>query len=145
MPAIAAVVAVTSLAFLPLLTNGFVNWDDPFTLQNNARLAAPGVLKWSFTTTEMGHYQPLAWLAWSEVKSLFGLNAVAFHALSLLGHLLNSVLVYFVSIRLASAGDSKDDPGDSRPSLRRSHSRYTQSAWRSWRGRALFRTSCPSG
>ena len=93
-----------------LLTNGFVNWDDPFTLQNNARLAAPGVLRWAFTTTEMGHYQPLAWLVWSEIKALFGLNPVAFHALSLIGHLLNGALVYFVCIRLALAAGLEARP-----------------------------------
>ena len=65
------VLTVTVVAFLPVLQNGFVNWDDPFTLVGNPRLDAPGVVRWSFTTTEMGHYQPLSWLAWSQWKALF--------------------------------------------------------------------------
>ena len=96
------VLTATVVAFLPVLQNGFVNWDDPFTLVGNPRLDAPGVVRWSFTTTEMGHYQPLAWLAWSQWKALFGLDPTAFHALSLLGHLVNVALVYVLCIRLTA-------------------------------------------
>jgi tetratricopeptide (TPR) repeat protein len=100
---VALLLVVASLAFLPVLKNDFVNWDDPFTLQNNARLGSAGVVGWALTTFEMGHYQPLPWLTWSAVKALFGLDPGAFHALSLLGHLLNASLVYFVVVTLVSA------------------------------------------
>ena len=103
--AILSILIAALLAFLPVLGNGFVSWDDPWTLQRNERLAAPGVVGWAFTTTEMGHYQPLAWLAWSQTKALFGLDPTAFHALSLLGHLLNGALVYLVCVRLATIAD----------------------------------------
>jgi tetratricopeptide (TPR) repeat protein len=106
------VLTATVVAFLPVLQNGFVNWDDPFTLVGNPRLDAPGVWRWSFTTTEMGHYQPLAWLAWSQWKALFGLDPTAFHALSLLGHLANVAFVYVLCIRLTAmtgqAGTASD-------------------------------------
>ncbi len=88
---------------MSVFRNGFVNWDDPTVLLNNSRLAAPGVLAWSFTSTLIGHYQPLAWLAWSAVKSAFGLTPAAFHGLSLLGHVANTVLVYVVALRLVDA------------------------------------------
>jgi tetratricopeptide (TPR) repeat protein len=96
------VLAATVLAFSPLFGNGFVNYDDPFTLQHNEQLAAPGILKWAFTTTLMGHYQPVSWLAWSGIKDLFGANPLAFHSISLLLHLVNAALIYLVSIRLAA-------------------------------------------
>jgi tetratricopeptide (TPR) repeat protein len=102
LPAIAAVLIATFVAFLPVLSNEFVNWDDPPTLVDNPRLAAPGVVTWAFTTSEMSHYQPLAWLVWSATKSLFGLEATAFHALSLIGHLVNVALVYVVCARVAT-------------------------------------------
>jgi tetratricopeptide (TPR) repeat protein len=97
---IAAVVAGTLVAFWPVLGNEFVNWDDPWTLQRNAHLAAPGVVAWAFTTDEMGHYQPLSWLVWSQVRVIFGLAPAAFHGLSLLVHVLNAVLVYVLWLRL---------------------------------------------
>lgn len=99
--AVGGVCGSTFLLFLPVLSNGFVNWDDPFVFQHNPQLGAPGAMRWAFTTTLMGHYQPLSWLVWSAVTSWLGLNAWAFHLLSLIGHLLNSALVYMVCRRLA--------------------------------------------
>ena len=95
-----ALAAAALAALWPVLLNGFVNWDDPSVLVDNEHLAAPGTWSWAFTTTHMGHYQPLAWLAWSATKSLFGLSPTPFHALSLAGHLINGWLVYIVTLRL---------------------------------------------
>ena len=99
--AIAILSTIAVLAFAPVLKNGLVNWDDPFTLQNNPHLAFPALFAWAFTTLDMGHYQPLAWLAWGATKAVFGLSPRAFHALSLLGHLVNGLLVYFAIVMLA--------------------------------------------
>jgi Flp pilus assembly protein TadD len=100
--ALAIVIFSTLAAFLPVLRNDFLNWDDPDVIVNNPELAGPHVLRWAFTTTLIGHYQPLAWLAWSAIKSRFGLEASAFHASSLLVHVLNVALVYVVTWRLTS-------------------------------------------
>jgi len=99
---VAGLLALTFLAFLPVLGNGFVNWDDPTVLLHNQQLGSPHVVGWAFTTTLVGHYQPLAWLAWSGLKTSFGLSAKAFHGVSLLCHLVNAVLVYLVALRLTS-------------------------------------------
>lgn len=101
---VALVALVTVAAFWCVLQNGFVNWDDPVVLVNNPHLAAPHLLSWAFTTTLVGHYQPLAWLTWSTAKSLFGVTPEAFHGLSLVGHVVNGVLVYFVTLRLTEKG-----------------------------------------
>lgn len=103
--------AATALAFLPLLQNQFVNWDDPYALTGNAELLKPGVSAWAFTTTLMGHYQPLSWLVWSAVARFFGLNPLAFHALSLIGHLANTVLVYVLGLRLTGAAGMARERG----------------------------------
>src|SRR5882724_1969049 len=100
--ALAGVLAVTVLAFSRVLENEFVNWDDPASILHNQQLGAPGVVRWAFTTTFIEHYQPLAWLAWSAVKTWFGLSAAAFHGVSLLGHVVNSLLFYLVALRLTS-------------------------------------------
>ena len=100
--AITAVLVATSLAYLPVLSNDFVNWDDPSTLVDNPRLAAPGVVTWAFTTKEMSHYQPLAWLAWSATKAAFGLDPSVFHGLSFVFHLLNVALMYLLCVRCAA-------------------------------------------
>src|SRR6185503_11144906 len=95
-----AIAAATLAAFLPLASNQFVNWDDPYALTGNERLGSPGVVAWAFTTRVMGHFQPLAWLTWSAVNSLAGMSPIAFHALSLIGHAVNASLVYVVTRRL---------------------------------------------
>jgi protein O-mannosyl-transferase len=102
--ALAGVLVVTVLAFSRVLQNDFVNWDDPASILNNQQLGAPGVVRWAFTTTFIEHYQPLAWLAWSAVKTWFGLSAVVFHGASLAGHVVNSLLLYLVVLRLTSLG-----------------------------------------
>jgi Flp pilus assembly protein TadD len=93
----------TMIAFWPVLANQFVNWDDPDVIVGNVRLGAPGVLGWAFSTTLIGHYQPLAWMAWSATTSLFGLSPGAFHALSLAAHVANGALVYILTRRLCDA------------------------------------------
>ena len=54
------VAVAAALVFWPVLNNQFVNWDDPDVLLNNPHLGQPGIAAWAFTTTLMGHYQPLA-------------------------------------------------------------------------------------
>src|SRR6185503_13303135 len=97
-----AIAAATLAAFLPLASNQFVNWDDPYALTGNERLGSPGVVAWAFTTRLMGHFQPLAWLTWSAVHSLAGMTPAAFHLLSLIGHVVNAALVYLLTGRLAT-------------------------------------------
>jgi protein O-mannosyl-transferase len=98
----AGLALAAAAVFLPVLGNGFVNWDDPTVLVDNAQLAAPGVGRWAFTTSLIGHFQPLSWIAWSATKSWFGLSPSAFHGLSLTIHIANGVLVYALARRLLS-------------------------------------------
>ena len=60
----ALIAAAVFVCFLPVLDNDFVNWDDPYTLTENAnfRGLSPTHLRWMFTTFYMGHYQPLSWV-----------------------------------------------------------------------------------
>ena len=92
-------------AFRPVLRNGFVNWDDPTVLVDNAHLGRADVITWAFSTTWIGHYQPLAWIVWSAVKSQLGLWPAAFHGISLAFHLANGVLVFALAMRLAGRGE----------------------------------------
>lgn len=96
------VVASAVIPFLPVLKNGFVNFDDPAAIVNNPRLVEPGTLRWAFATTMLGHYQPVAWLCWSALKRTFGASAPWFHGASLLVHAVNALLVYTLTRRIAS-------------------------------------------
>src|SRR5256885_171629 len=52
-------------AFAPAFSAEFVSWDDYDAITRNPsfRGFSPTHLKWMFTTTHMGHYQPLSWLS----------------------------------------------------------------------------------
>src|SRR6185295_4017254 len=100
----AAVLALAVMAaFWPVFHNGFVSWDDPGVLLDNTHLRDQDIASWAFSTTFMGHYQPLMWIAWSFVVARFGTWAAAFHAVSLLVHAANGFLVYRLMLRLTTS------------------------------------------
>ncbi len=84
------------LVFSPVLSNDWVSWDDPEAIVDNDALRDPGVVPWAFTTSHMSHFQPLSWLVWASTGRLLGFNSEIFHGLSLLFHVINAVLLYFL-------------------------------------------------
>jgi Flp pilus assembly protein TadD len=88
--------------FSPALQNEFVNWDDPVTLLENEhyRGFTWSHLRWMFTTFHTGHYQPLSWVTFSLDYMLWGLDPFGYHLTNLILHSANSVLFYFVALRL---------------------------------------------
>ena len=91
---------VTAAALWPVLSNGFVNWDDPDALIHNRALDAPHVVTWAFGTTHMSHYQPLSWLTWAVARRWAGAGAAVHHGVSLFVHALNATLTYVLARRL---------------------------------------------
>ena len=108
-----ALVALASFAaFLPVLANGFVNWDDGQHFLENPgyRGLGPAQLRWMFTSFQIGgHYQPLAWLTLGIDYLLWGLDPRGYHATSLLLHAANAVLVYFAILRLLPRSGATTD------------------------------------
>jgi tetratricopeptide (TPR) repeat protein len=84
------------LVFAPVLSNDWVSWDDPEAIVDNDALRDPGVVSWAFTTSHMSHFQPLSWMVWAWTGRVFGFSAEVFHGLSLLFHVFNAVLLYFL-------------------------------------------------
>ena len=90
------------IAYLPLLAGGdFLHWDDNYQITNNAdlRLGLSAIPK-IFSSFYLDMYQPLTTMNyWLDFK-LWGLNAIAFHLLSLAWHLLNAYLVFLLLRKL---------------------------------------------
>jgi Tfp pilus assembly protein PilF len=108
------VVALASfVVFLPALDAGFVNWDDDqnFLANPNYRGLGAAQLRWMFTTFLMGHYIPLTWLTLGMDYVVWGMNPAGYHLTNLLLHAVNTVLFYFVALRLlqASMSDRRED------------------------------------
>ena len=91
-----ALAAITVVAFLPALDNGYVNWDDDKNFLDNPHFRGLGLnqVVWAFTTFWLGVYQPLAWLLFSAQYLARGLDPFVFHATSLALHTANALALY---------------------------------------------------
>jgi protein O-mannosyl-transferase len=113
---LAAVAAATAVTYGPTLQNGFVNFDDDRLLLHNPylRLDWLSTLRWMWSTTFLGHYQPLTWLSLWMDYALAGLSPRAYHVDSLAWHTAAALLVYAVFVRLLSRTKAADLAGDRR-------------------------------
>ncbi|HNW43271.1 MAG TPA: tetratricopeptide repeat protein [Elusimicrobiales bacterium] len=95
-----AALALVALLFAwtavgPCLDNGFINWDENFTVVNNPRiktLTPSGVLA-IFTGRDLGMYSPLATLSYAVNYHFSGLSPKTYHATAVALHLASTVLV----------------------------------------------------
>ena len=96
------IVLITFVVFLPTLQNGFVSWDDYSNLVNNPNYRGLGwtQIKWMFTTFHKGPYMPLSWMSYAVDYMLWGMNPPGYHFTSLLLHIFNAVIFYFVVMKL---------------------------------------------
>lgn len=100
-----AVFAASLIPFLPALSNGFVNWDDPNFITGNAiiRGLSRANLVAMFTTYVDGNYIPLTFLSFAFNYALHGLQPIGFHATNLVLHALNAVLVVLLLRKMGSS------------------------------------------
>jgi len=107
----AVLVVATSVAFLPTLENGFVNFDDIENFLNNRsyRGLGPAQLKWMFTAWNLGGLIPLTWLTLGLDYVIWGMDPAGYHLTSLVLHVLTALVLYFVLIRLLQAAQGPDE------------------------------------
>jgi tetratricopeptide (TPR) repeat protein len=93
------VLALTFIAFIPSLKNGFIStWDDGAYVINNQAIQNlnQGLLKEIFTTSVANSYVPLSVLTYAIEYKISGLNPFLFHFSNILLHLLCTLLVFQV-------------------------------------------------
>ncbi len=98
---------LTGICYLPaMLWGGFV-WDDFIWYQSRAVLNWSGlgdIWAWPSRIVKEGHYWPLTYTTfWLEHK-LWGLAPAGYHVVNVLLHLVNSLLVWRLLLRLAVPG-----------------------------------------
>ncbi len=86
---------MTVVAFWPCLNNQFVNWDDPQFVVGNPLIREINLPK-IVSSIEGGSYQPLTVLSWSLDYAVAGLKPFVYHAHSVLLHVANVVLVFWL-------------------------------------------------
>lgn len=93
--------ALTVVCFLPVLDNGFVNYDDYTNFVHNTRYRTlNGESLWWMLTLRWGNYTPLAWLVHWQTHAVWGLDPRGWHFTSLAVHTLNAMLAFCVIRKL---------------------------------------------
>jgi len=94
---------ITLVVYLPVLRNGFVNYDDGDYVTEN-RMVQQGLswqgFKWAFTMWHASNWHPLTWLSHMADCEIFRLNPAGHHLVSLLFHAANVVLLFVLWRRL---------------------------------------------
>src|ERR1700751_5689621 len=94
-----SIVLLTFLAFLPVLQNGFINWDDVGNLIQNTHYRGFDwdKVRWMFSNVSLGLYRPVTWMTLALDYLLWEMNPTGYHLTSLLFHCANALLFYFVA------------------------------------------------
>lgn len=109
---VAAALGLLSLAaYLPSLSNEFVNWDDPVYVSRNPRLDSFGAafIGWSFTTNACSNWHPLTWISLGIDTAVWGKRPFGYRLTNLLLHGFNTFLVVLLFgrlVRLAAGSES---------------------------------------
>ena len=91
--------AATLALYLPALNSAFVNYDDPAYVTANAHVLRGlswSNVKWAITATVEANWHPVTWISHMADVQLFGLNPRGHHAVSIVLHAFNIVLLFLI-------------------------------------------------
>jgi hypothetical protein len=96
------VVIWTLLAFLPVIPNDFVNWDDYRMFLDNPthRGSWADRFRGAWASHRLGEYMPVTWMSYALDRSLWDVDASGYHLTSLLLHAVGALLVFALAWRL---------------------------------------------
>jgi len=96
------ILIITFIIYIPALSAGFVNWDDPDYVGGNSYLIRDlSRLPELFTTPVQGNYHPLTMFSLALNFAISGDNEWSYHLLNLIFHLVNCYLVYRLAFLLS--------------------------------------------
>src|SRR5215204_3806670 len=96
------ILILTFIVYIPALSAGFVNWDDPDYVGGNSYLIRDlSRLPELFTTPVQGNYHPLTMFSLALNFAISGDNEWSYHLFNLLFHLVNCYLVYRLAFLLS--------------------------------------------
>lgn len=96
---LAGILMITIVAYWPTFNNGWTNWDDNGYVLDNELVKNTNWSNWTEhfkQSSVMGNYHPLAMLSLGIDYSLFKKEASGFHRTSLIIHILNTALLFFI-------------------------------------------------
>jgi protein O-mannosyl-transferase len=88
---------VTLLVYVPVFQAQFIGYDDPDYVTANPHVLS-GItlanLRWAFVTNHAANWHPVTWISLMLNSQYFGSSAGAFHAVNLLLHVANTLLLF---------------------------------------------------
>jgi protein O-mannosyl-transferase len=102
----AGLACVTFIAFLPVLSAGYLNYDDGVYVAANPFIQSGfgwSTIQWAFTSDYAANWHPLTWLSHALDRQLFGPGPGGPHLVNLVFHVANSVLLLMVLNQLTGA------------------------------------------
>ncbi len=102
---IIALTVIIAVPYLPILNNGFINFDDDVYITDNSMVKTGLTLesvRWAFTSFHTANWHPLTWLSHMCDYELFGLNPAGHHAMNLLLHVVSSIILLLAFTKLTN-------------------------------------------
>jgi protein O-mannosyl-transferase len=94
-----ALVAAVFVFYSSVLRNQFLVYDDNLYISENSHVKDGltwQTVKWAFTSYDESNWHPLTWLSHALDAELFGINPAGHHAVNVLLHALNAVLLFLL-------------------------------------------------
>jgi tetratricopeptide (TPR) repeat protein len=97
---------ITVLVYKPVFNAQFVGFDDPEYVTANPHILS-GItvanLRWAFVTNHTANWHPVTWISVMLDSQFFGARSGAFHAVNLLLHVANALLLFLWLLRATGA------------------------------------------
>ena len=97
---------VTLSIYAQVVGFDFINIDDDLYITENS-FVSRGInfnnFKWALTAFHASNWHPLTWMSHQLDSSFFGLSAGGHHAVNVIFHIVNSILLFFVVKKLTGA------------------------------------------
>lgn len=98
-----AVLLLTLVAFSPVLSSGFVDFDDPGYVTRNLQVRSGLTwegFRWAFVPSNRTYWSPLTWLSLMLNVQVFGVRPGPIHAVNLLLHAGSAILLFLALARM---------------------------------------------
>lgn len=96
------IIFVILAIYWPVYKYDFIRFDDPLYVIKNIHIHSLNwdTVKWALTTNYAGNWHPLTWLSLAVDYQLFQNRAGGYHLVNLIFHIVNSILLFYVFVRM---------------------------------------------
>jgi protein O-mannosyl-transferase len=101
-----ALIAINLFIYAQVRNHEFTQWDDPYYVSNNYEVSRGLTwqgIGWAFTTGHEANWHPVTWISHMIDVQLFGMAPGPHHLMSLLFHVANTLLLFWILFRMTAA------------------------------------------